>query len=251
MTTATLPAPLTEAIARLERHGVYRAVRDLDGLRVFMLHHAVCVLDFMALLKRLQAGLTCTTSPWVPAPDGTAARLVNAIVLDEESDDAFGPHPASHYSWYLAAMDEVGADSGPVRELEARLRLGLAPAEALPGCGLPPAAEAFARTTFELAAGPLHVVAAAFVLGREDVIPRMFTPLVRGLEAAGVPCGLFLRYLERHIQIDDQEHGPIARRMLERMLGDEPARRAEAAAAALRALQARQRLWDAAADALR
>ena len=37
------------------------------------------------------------------------------------------------------------ADVDPVRALEARLRRGLTPDEALPGCGLPPAAEAFAR----------------------------------------------------------------------------------------------------------
>ena len=73
------------AVQRRENHRAYEAVRCLPSLRTFMEHHVVCVLDFMSLLKRLQAELTCVTSPWVPSPDPVSARLINAIVLDEES----------------------------------------------------------------------------------------------------------------------------------------------------------------------
>ncbi|MFT7542546.1 MAG: hypothetical protein ACI9K5_003526 [Gammaproteobacteria bacterium] len=243
------PSAVQDAISRLEAHRVYAEVRDLDRLRLFLEHHVVCVLDFMTLLKRLQGELTCTASPWVPTQDVVSTRLINEIVLDEESDAAFGPHPVSHYRWYLAAMDEVGANTAPIREFEARLRRGVPPSTALEGCALPPAAEAFARTTFELAAGPVHVVAGAFVLGREDVIPRMFIPLVLELRAAGVPCELFLRYLERHIEIDAQEHGPIARQLLDRIVDGNPAWRDEAYGSALRSLEARERLWNAVATA--
>jgi hypothetical protein len=246
-----LPEPLAAAARRLATHHLSAEVRDVAGLRRFLEHHAVCVLDFMTLVKRLQAEVTCTRTPWVPAPDGGAARLINAIVLDEESDAAFGPEPASHYAWYLAAMDEVGADAGPIRALEARLRRGDDPLEAVAGCGLPPASAAFARTTFELAAGPPHVVAAAFVHGREDLLPRMFLPLVRGLRSSGVRCELFLRYLERHVELDGEQHGALAARLLEHLVQGDPKREREALHAAERALRARERLWDAAAEACR
>jgi hypothetical protein len=236
---------LQDATRRLEGHRVYGEIRCARSLRAFMEHHVVCVIDFMALLKRLQSQLTCTTSPWTPAPDPVATRLINAIVLDEESDEAFGPEPASHYAWYVEAMEEVGADTAPVRTLESRIRAGREPAEALTGCGLPPAAVEFARTTFELSQGPPHIVAAAFVYGRERVLPGMFLRLVRELEASGEPCGLFVRYLERHIEVDSEDHGPAAGRMLERLLAGVERRRREAQESAVRALRARERLWDA------
>jgi hypothetical protein len=238
-----------DAITRLEAHRVYAEVRNLARLRLFLEHHVVCVLDFMTLLKRLQCELTCTASPWVPTQDVVSTRLINELVLDEESDAAFGPHPVSHYRWYLEAMDEIGANTAPIREFEGRLRRGVPPSIALEGCALPPAAVAFARTTFELAAGPVHVVAGAFVLGREDVIPRIFMPLVLELRATGVPCELFLRYLERHIEIDAQEHGPIARQVLDRIVDGTPGWRDEAYQSALRALDARECLWNAVAAA--
>lgn len=238
-----------DAVRRLETHRVYATVRDRASLQAFLEHHVVCVLDFMSLLKRLQVELTCARSPWVPTADPVTARLINSIVLDEEADDAFGPEPASHYVWYLHAMDEVGADARPIRELEARLRAGRDPLEALPGCGLPAAAEAFARTTFGLAAGPLHVVAAAFVHGRENVIPRMFIQLVRELRDAGVPCTQLVRYLERHIEVDADDHGPRAEKMLARIVAGDAERALEAHRAALRALIARERLWNATAIA--
>jgi len=231
--------------ARLAQHPVHRAVRDAAGLRTFLEHHCVCVLDFMSLLKRLQLELTGVRVPWTPPAHPELARFVNQLVLDEESDAAFGPRPASHYEWYLAAMDEVGADSAPVRELERRLRAGQAPATALAASGLPAASVAFARTTFELAAGPVHVVAATFFHGREELIPELFLPIARALEGSGTPCGLFVRYLERHIALDGEDHGPLAERLLAQVPGD----RAEARAAAVRALRAREALWDAIADA--
>ena len=213
-----------------------------------MEHHVVCVLDFMTLLKRMQAELTTVSVPWVPARNGEAARLINEIVLDEESDSAFGERAVSHYEWYLAAMDEVGADTGPIRELERRLRGGVAPQIALTNCGLPPAAEEFARTTFDLAAKPLHVVAAAFFYGREEVLPRLFTPIVERLRAEGVSCDLLVGYLDRHIEVDSGEHGPRAARLLETVCQGDPEKEHEAERAAARALSARLALWSSVMD---
>jgi len=243
-TTTQTTSPEHDAATRVQAHRVYASVRGPASLRAFLEHHAICVLDFMTLLKRLQAELTCVGTPWVPPADPVVARLINEIVVDEESDAAFGTEPRSHYGWYLAAMDEVGADTGPIRDFEARLRAGVPPLRALSGCGLPAASVEFARTTFELAAEPLHVVAAAFVHGRESVIPAMFIQLVRELRAAGVSCDLFARYLERHVEVDSDEHGPAARQLLARLVAGDATRQAEAEHAAERALLARERLWD-------
>jgi hypothetical protein len=55
---------------------------------------------------------------------------------------------------------------------------------------------------------------------------------------------MFVWYLERHIEVDGEEHGPMALRMVASLCGEEPKRWQEAAEAAESALQARLDLWD-------
>lgn len=243
-------ASLDAAKALLAEHPVYRSVGTLAALRTFMEHHVVCVLDFMSLVKSLQRDMTSTGAVWLPPADPEAARFINEIVLDEESDAAFDGPPLSHFEWYLAAMDEVGADAGPIREVVERLRSGERPLDVLSSCGLPAASAAFGRATFEALEGPLHERAAVFFHGREDVIPRMFLPLVRRLQDGGASCGLLIGYLERHIEADGEHHGPLARRMLESAFDGDLAKRDEGVAAAERALEARRALWDAVVAAI-
>jgi len=255
VTTTLSTAQVSRQKAELTRHPVYRSLDSLGALRAFMEHHAVAVLDFMSLVKSLQRDLTSIGPVWLPPADARVARFINEIVLDEESDVAFeryapGAGPRSHFEWYLEAMDEVGADAGPIRGLVEALRAGGAPAAALAGSDLPAAAVEFGRTTFELLEGPLHVRAAVFFHGREDLIPGMFTPLLDELEGGGTGCRLLRGYLERHIEADGDHHGPLAEEMLARLFAGDPEREAEGLAAAARALEARAALWDAVVAAL-
>lgn len=85
----TLPR-ITEAIsparAALLDHRLYRELRSLEQIRIFMEHHVFAVWDFMSLLKALQRGLACVETPWLPTEDPRLRRLVNEIVMGEESD---------------------------------------------------------------------------------------------------------------------------------------------------------------------
>jgi hypothetical protein len=200
----------------------------------------------MALLKALQRQLTCVDVPWQPAADPTACRLINEIVLGEESDDDGAGGHCSHFELYLAAMRDAGADSGPVEAFLAALRSGRTPDEALRSGSVPPATAAFVRLTLDVAANaPLHRLAAAFGLGREDVIPSVFVQLLERLTAAEPGrFGRFLFYLKRHVDLDGDSHGPAALRLLERLCGADSRLRGEALDTARACLEARLRVWD-------
>ena len=247
---ADLAQVLADLRGRLADHRLYRAIRTPRDLARFCEHHVVCVLDFMSLLKSLQRDLTCGEVPWTPRADPDSARLVLEIVLGEEADRRDDGTVTSHFAWYLEAMEQIGADTRPVRALVARLAAGDDLDAALAASALPPAARAFGRATAADLGRPLHERAAIFFHGREELIPEMFAPILAELAAAGLRCDRLAGYLARHVEVDGGDHGPRAARLLATLCGDDARRRASAAEAARAALTARLRLWDAVADAL-
>ncbi|MCF2529142.1 DUF3050 domain-containing protein [Yinghuangia sp. KLBMP8922] len=254
---------------RVLRHPVYRMLSRPDDIRVFMEHHVFAVWDFMSLLTVLQRELTCVAVPWTPRGHPEARRLVNEIVLTEESDEtSLGPR--SHFEMYLEAMGAAGADTAPVLCFLDLLSDGLSVPEAVQLCGAPPAAAAFVAQTWRIVEhAPVHCVAAAFALGREELVPRMFEHVLGDPVATGeggtaghlpgpgplsdetADFTLFREYLQRHIEVDGDEHGPMALRLLEDLCGLQPRRWRECAGTVTVALRARATLWDAVAEAVR
>lgn len=241
-TEAGLLSSLVPLQTALTDHALYRSIHSLEALHLFMQSHIYAVWDFMSLLKALQRNLTCVDVPWTPSADPVSRRLINEIVLGEESDEYQG-QPLSHYELYLHAMQSCGADIAPMNALLASLASGTPLDQAL--AAIPSEAAAFVRTTFQIiATGQSHRIAAAFTFGREDLIPEMFTQFIRNLDNQ-LPGRIapFRFYLERHIELDGDEHGPKALAMM-RHLCPTPQHWAEAAETAAEALEARIALWD-------
>tara|TARA_Y100000588_G_scaffold15380_1_gene16476 strand:+ start:5675 stop:6427 length:753 start_codon:yes stop_codon:yes gene_type:complete len=229
---------------QLEHHPVYAAVRDEASLQVFMQHHVFSVWDFMSLLKRLQAAVAPAHAPWMPAGNANLRRFINDIVREEECDELPAGGHASHFEMYETAMYEVGADTAGadafldvVRAsgLEAALESGHAPAPCVQ----------FMRATFGIIEeGKPHCIGAAFALGREHVIPRMFRSLLDRMGVGFEEAPMFHYYLKRHTHLDEEMHGPLAIRLLEDLCGEDAVRQMEALKAAELSLAARMKFWD-------
>jgi len=110
--------------ARLLDHPVYAEVASVEDLRRFMEDHVFAVWDFMSLLKRLQQDLTCTKVPWFPADNARAARLINDIVIGEETDVDPDGNYVSHLDLYLRAMADVGASTRQFDTFRSHARVG-------------------------------------------------------------------------------------------------------------------------------
>ncbi len=231
---------------RLLGHGLYRELKADRDVRVFMEHHVFAVWDFMSLLKALQRELTYVGVPWLPKGAARIRRLINEIVLGEESDDIPGRGCFSHFELYRHAMETCGADTCPIDAFVEALRSGVDVPNALEGAGTPRAARDFVLHTWGvLSKGRPHGIAAAFTIGREEVIPDIFRALLSDLERRHPGrYDLLSIYLERHIEVDSKLHGPLALRMLEELCEDDSGRWEEALAWARSALEARVALWD-------
>lgn len=223
-------------------HPIYQRMSSRADMAVFMTHHVFAVWDFMSLLKSLQRDLTCVDVPWVPRGSAVGRRLINDIVLVEESDELNGGF-TSHFELYRAGMDEAGAPTARIDTFIALIDEGHDVPSALRVAQVPAPAAEFVRTTFQIIADrPLHCRAAAFAFSREDLIPDMFDQVIKEEGTDRFP--LFRDYLARHIEVDGEEHTPMAMQMVADLCGTDDTRWQEAVETAVLALEARIRLWD-------
>lgn len=231
---------------QLVNHPLYGNIKTLQGLQLFMQSHVYAVWDFMSLLKSLQRGLTCVDVPWQPMGSGSTRYLINEIVTGEESDVDDEGVRMSHFELYLKAMRQSGAATTPIHELLNSIGKHASVRAAMAACNTETAVADFVGTTFDvIATGKLHLMAAVFTFGREDLIPGMFVSFVEELnKQKNGTATVFQYYLERHIEVDGDHHSHLAYEMTEELCGDNEAYWLEATAAVQQALRARIALWD-------
>jgi hypothetical protein len=228
---------------RVVKHPLYNNLDTMDAVVTFMEHHVFAVWDFMSLLKSLQRNLTCVEVPWLPSGPTASRRLINDIVLVEESDE-LGKGFISHFELYLDGMRQAGADTSRVDAFIGLVRVGQPVLSSAKEAGVPkPAAEFMATTWGFIENAPVHCQAAAFAFGREDLIPDMFDQ-VAALNAEFGALSTFVDYLRRHIQVDSEEHTPMAMQMLADLCGEDADKWAQCEETINLALAARMQLWD-------
>lgn len=246
METKTAGGTATEEARKaLVAHPLYRRLSSFEDAAAFAKCHVFAVWDFFSLLKRLQREVTCVETPWLPKGMSDHARFILDIVISEESDEAIGAGYISHFELYLSAMDEIGADRGPIDGYLARLREGIDPFAALNSADIPQYVRDFVTNTLTVALnGEPHEVAASFCHGRENLLPDVLTGVRAGLgpELNGSP--IFKHYLDRHITLDHDEHGPLALKLLDALCEGDADKIEAANRVGVAAIEARTALWD-------
>jgi Protein of unknown function (DUF3050) len=241
--------------AELLDHPIYTQVTSVADLRSFMEDHVFAVWDFMSLLKRLQQDVTCIRVPWFPVNNAKAARLINDIVIGEETDVGPDGSYMSHLALYLRAMRDIGANTRQFEKFRSLVLVGMPVEVALARIGAPPHVQTFVAHTMTLAnSGSTEEVLAAFFYGREDIIPEMFRRLLDTLYGAknnNARLRHFIYYIDRHIELDGDSHGPMGRELLDDLIANSPDRGERALQAACSSIKSRIGLWNGTLDKLR
>jgi hypothetical protein len=236
-------APLRAALLE---HPIYREIDCLRSLHIFLENHVFAVWDFMSLLKELQRRLCCVDVPWLPCADSLGCRFINVIVAAEESDNDGQGGFISHFELYRRAMTQCGASTAAIDGFLEELHRGKPVQAALESETVADCVRSFVGRTFKfIEEGNLCAIASAFTFGREDLLPAVFQRIVDELNVeTGGGLDAFKYYLNRHIGLDGDEHGPMAGKLMRSLCGSDDSLWQVAEQAAVRSLEARRALWD-------
>ena len=246
MTIQTINQNIQGYKNQLLTHSLYEKVKTIDDLNCFLENHIYAVWDFMSLVKKLQAELTCVSQPWVPKGSAEVRFLINEIVLGEESDVDQHGVIISHFELYLRAMNELSIEASPILNQLLQARSIDEILQKIADASLDPSIKDFLRFTFEsIANRPIEEIAAIFTFGREDLIPGMFQLIVDQLKQdSPEQVETLVYYLERHIEVDGDHHSQLAYRMMEELCGSDQDKWNRATQAAIESLEVRKVLWD-------
>ena len=169
-------------------------------------------------------------------------------VLAEETDLTLDGKRQSHYEMYLEAMEACGANTTGVLSFLSEVHSLQNIFVAIKQSSLHPNVKSFLDFTFRvIEEGKPHEIAAAFTFGREDLIPSMFTAILKNFQANFPETDLkkLIYYFERHIELDADEHGPMAMGMITELCGNDTKKWSEVEQISIAALEKRIGLWDA------
>lgn len=248
MTIQSINQNIQEYKNQLLTHSLYDKVKSIDDLHCFLENHIYAVWDFMSLLKALQNKLTCTTTPWIPVGNPEVRYLINEIVVAEETDLSMDGSRQSHFEMYMDAMKQCGASTFQMEQFLLNVQETQNIFVSIKQSNLHDNVKEFLNFTFRvIEEGKPHNIAAAFTFGREDLIPNMFTEILRSFQKNFPETDLskLIYYFERHIELDADEHGPMAMQMISELCGDSEQKWKEMEEVSKEALQKRVGLWDA------
>ena len=222
-------------IEKLENHKLNSILNNEKSLQIFMQHHVFAVWDFMNIVKTLQQNIAPVQIPWKPPVNPHVVRFIHELVLAEESDITLDKQSLSHFEMYLLSMKEIGADTAPIQNWVHHNKVE----------GVPSGSLNFLEVTQSiLATGDMVKVASMFCYSREKLIPRLFSNILNAHQFLKARAPQFQYYIQRHIEIDGEEHGDLSVEILKHYCEENPAHFQKAKDTAVLTLNSRVQLWD-------
>ncbi|MBD1430173.1 MULTISPECIES: DUF3050 domain-containing protein [Sphingobacterium] len=237
----------------LNNHPLYSKIKTLEHLQKFTQVHVFAVWDFMSLLKALQIELTCVTIPWFASEYPNTRYLINEIVLAEESDTFIDGRRLSHFEMYMDSMESMGSNTSYIKDFLTNVKKSNDIFQSIENLDIDIRIKEFLKFTFQIIeTKEPHKIAAAFTFGREDLIPHMFSSILKEIQINFPESDLakFIYYFQRHIELDGDEHGPLALKMIEELAQDDAQKWEEIQIVSKQALKKRLDLWDSINDSI-
>ena len=235
---------LNDLKLKFRAHPLFANKLEQKHICKFMESHIYAVWGFMSILKALQKMITPNKFPWMPNKN-TKNGLVNfvkEIILCEESDFIEGIGFISHFEIYLLAMKNMGADTDHLDKLISKITERGYNEKYLDDIDTSDEVKRFLKHDLEISMnGTLPEIIGAFTLGREKVIPNMFSYILPAIKETSTSSYL-VTYLERHIDIDGDRHGPLSMKLLNTYCDSKQL--SLAYVTAIKSLELRLLVWD-------
>jgi hypothetical protein len=232
----------------LLHHPIYGKIKTIDDLKHFLEGHVYAVWDFMSLLKALQNKLTCTTTPWLPVGNPEIRYLINEIVLAGETDVNAEGKRQSLFEMYLEAMKDCGANATDIEAFLSDVETTQNIFVTIKKSPLHENIKGFIDFTFRvIEQGKPHEIAATLTFGRENLIPSMFTQILKNLQVNFPDSNLdkLIYYFEKHIKLYVDKNDPMAMQMITELCGTDTQKWKEVEDISILALEKRIALWNA------
>jgi hypothetical protein len=231
---------------RLLAHEIYLQLETLDDLREFMEHHVFAVWDNLSQLKALQNSISSTNMIWTPSEEPVSNRIINEMLVEEESDSDGNGGYISHFELYRQAMQQAEAKTYMIDRFLVLMQEEKDLEKALERIRLPESIKSYLRLNWEIShSNKAHEIAAAYFLGREDVVSELLHRLDNDLlNYHQKDLALYRNYLLRHTRIDEKEQHERIEAVMNELCGNNEQKWKEAEIAAKKALEARYLLWD-------
>ena len=228
---------------KIINHPLFKIKMDKEQIVLFMTYHIYAVWSFMSIVKALQKNICPDNIPWTPNENTSngLARLMNEIIFCEESDEISKGSYLSHFEMYRRAMIAIGVSTKNIDYIVKMINTKGYSISLLSSTKIPKSCRNFMINDIKVAkSNDLSEIIGVFCIGKETIIPSMFKQILRSIPKSNK---LLINYFHRHIDIDDNRHGPLAKKML-RVITKTKANKYKAFKSGLNSLQLRHKLWD-------